>query len=253
MLVCFSFSSMVKADEMILKGAFYGYNLYLVNPSVADSFCVYEIYVNDTLTEDVLNSNGIEIDLAYLKLEYGTEVVIRIVHCDDCVPIVVNPEDLLPPDNFKFSSIKTKDESLVFRIRGKPGINPYEIEQFRWNKWIPLDEIDVTDTVQSNVYVYNFKPHSGFNTFRVKKIDKYGETVYSKETRYRDGRIRPIEIVDTKVDLELEFTDETDYQIFDLEGNLIQEGRKRYVDVTQLPKGKYWVNYDNATEEIKKK
>ena len=60
-------------------------------------------------------------------------------------------------------------------------------------------------------------------------------------------------LVKTTVDNQIDFSGETLYQIYDEKGVKMLSGTSASVDVSSLPSGKYWVNYDNKTELIKKK
>lgn len=46
----------------------------------------------------------------------------------------------------------------------------YTIEQFRWNKWIKVGEVDGKGGIQENTYSFQTQPHSGLNKFRVKQV-----------------------------------------------------------------------------------
>ncbi|MCF8295936.1 MAG: hypothetical protein K9J13_00205 [Saprospiraceae bacterium] len=252
LLSIFAFNGII-AKEMVIRGNYYGYNLYVINPSVGDEFCVEEVKVNNIVSKDEIKSNSFEIDFSLLDIKVGDKVVIKIKYSKSCTPKIVNPEDLEPPDFFKFTTIKVKDDNLIFRIRGKPGDEPFYVQQYKWNKWYDLGEVDVMDTIKLNLYSKEIVPHSGQNTFRVKKINKRGEIIYSKQTHFRDNRINEVTMEKTKVHDELVFSEETEYEIYDEEGKLIKKGKDRYIDFSSFPKGKYWVNYDCKTELITKK
>ncbi len=255
LLLLITFATANSQTKVItLRGSYFGYNLYVLNPLCSDGgFCVQEVLVNNSATKDEINSNSFEIDLSLLNLEIGDKVVVKIRHKKNCSPKIINTDDLSYPENFKFSSVKVKKGKLNFRIKGEPGVQPFEVQQFRWNKWNTIGEIDVIDTTKSNLYSYDIYPNYGINMFRIKKLNKRGEIVYSKKAKYRDPTKPEVFIKEHKIHNEIAFTDETEYEIYDLEGNFIKKGRNKYVDVTNLSKGKYWINYDNKTEQITKK
>ncbi|HPS83377.1 MAG TPA: hypothetical protein PLA88_03605, partial [Bacteroidales bacterium] len=60
-------------------------------------------------------------------------------------------------------------------------------------------------------------------------------------------------LLKTTVETQIEFSGETLYQIYDEKGSRLLNGTGSSVDVSSLAAGKYWVNYDNKTELIKKK
>jgi hypothetical protein len=45
----------------------------------------------------------------------------------------------------------------------------------------------------------------------------------------------------------IEFSDDTRYEIFDMYGNVVLKGFGNEVDVQNLKKGTYYINYDNKT------
>lgn len=246
-------ANFAQANEITLKGIYYGHNLFIINPSLADSFAISKILVNNQKTHDELRTNAIEVDFSLMNIQQGTKVEVKIIYNGDNQPYVLNPEDLEPPNDFSFSNLNLKKNTLIWRITGKSGNTPFEVEQFRWGKWIKLGEVDVLDTIQAGLYAFDLVPHSGWNTFRVKKIDNRGNIVYSKEQKIRFTDPPEVFITTTKITNEIAFTAETLYQIYDAQGNFIREGKDRYIDVSALPRGKYWINYDNKTELISKK
>ena len=93
------------AGEITLKGNYYGFNLYVLNPSVGESFCVKEVYVNNKLTKDEIRSNSFEIDFSQLDLKVGDAITIIIRHSDDCTPKVINPNALTANTSFSYLSL----------------------------------------------------------------------------------------------------------------------------------------------------
>jgi hypothetical protein len=60
-----------QTDTISISGMYYHTNIYVYNPSVADSFSVNSVIINkDTITEE-LNANGIELDLSTYEMEEG--------------------------------------------------------------------------------------------------------------------------------------------------------------------------------------
>ncbi len=62
-----------------------------------------------------------------------------------------------------------------------------------------------------------------------------------------------MKLISSKVSDILKFSEETFYEIFDERGGFIRDGYGSEEDVSDLSKGKYWVNYDNKTEIFTKK
>lgn len=239
--------------EIILKGQFYGNNLYVENPSFGNGFCVKKVFVNNIETEDQLQSNAFEIDFSRLSLKIGDSVTVVIKHHDACKPLVINPQVLKKTETVTWAYAKVdKTGKLVWSLTGEIPEDVFIIEQYRWNKWVKCSEISTLDTTSKNAYAYEFVPHFGINQFRIIRNDINGNPVYSKTIKYT-SRTPEILLESNKTSLNLVFTAETLFEIFDAKGNFITEGFGKEVDVADLPKGKYWVNYDNKSESFSKK
>ena len=106
-------------------------------------------------------------------------------------------------------------------------------------------------------YVFKVKeqkisPHSGENKFRVKQVDYSGKPRYSQASRYISV-VSEITFSPKKAKDEVIFTGETLYEVFDNFANIVKKGYGGKIDVTNLKKGIYWLNYDNKTETFIKK
>jgi len=241
------------AEEFVLKGNYYGFNLHVLNPSMGDGFCVTGVLVNNNSTQDEINSNAFEIDLSQLKLKIGDPVIVVIKHKKGCTPEVVNPKALQPSENVSFISPKAdKTGKLIWGIKGNLMDEPLIIEQYRWNKWLKIGELASGDTVRRNFYSFEFVPHTGLNQFRILFNDVNGNPVSSKTIKYT-SRNPEVTLESTKVTEKLIFSAETQYEIFDLKGNFISEGFAKEIEVIDLEKGKYWLNYDNKSVNFTKK
>jgi hypothetical protein len=245
-------------DSLVLQGHYSGKNLYVINPTVVvgrdSSFCVKKVAVNNLTTKDEIHSNSFQVDFSQLGIQTGTTVKICITYGKGCTPTVVNPEALQTKSNFSFVSTKIdKTSKLIWTVKGDL-YSSFIIEQFRWNKWMTIAEVDDADTLKKNVYSFELKPHYGVNQFRISHTDEKGNTVYTKTIKYQaPTSVKEIFLIATKVTDDISFTGETTYEIFDNDGNFISDGYGSKVMITDLPKGKYTVNYDNKTETISKK
>jgi hypothetical protein len=249
-----SFSASAQSDSLMLTGKYYESNVYIFNPSVSDtSFSIFLVVVNGDSIYNELNSNGIEVDLEMWDLEPEADVSI-IIYFDSLYPaFAVNPEVLFSPTRFKFSKPRVRKENLYWRVYGDVSEHPIIVEQFKWNRWQVIAEVDPLDTVENAMYSIIIDPHSGNNQYRLKTTNIQEEVVYSKVLNFKPSWIPEVFIKEYKIKNELEFTRETDYELYDAQGLKIKEGKERYVDLSGLSSGEYWVNYDNKSEKIKKK
>ena len=80
----------------------------------------------------------------------------------------------------------------------------------------------------------------------MKQIDFSGQPKYSDAVKFR-SMAPEISFSPMKADKEIMFTAETMYEIFDMYGNIVKKGFGSKVDVGNLKKGAYYINYDNKT------
>lgn len=245
---------MAQIDTISVSGMYYGTNVYVYNPSVSDSFSIQALVVNSDTISDELNTNGIEIDLSTYKLEEGARVDIKVIYQGKYPPVIVNPEALMPPIKFKISRpFYTKEEELQWQVRGVPGDYPIIIEQYKWNQWRNVAEVDPVDTVANNIYTIPIRPHSGKNIYRVKSYNIKGEEVISRDVIFSASGYSPVFIQTKKFENEITLSSKTEYEIYDMESNLLLSGYDRYIKIDKLPKGKYQIFFDNQIQEFKKK
>ena len=172
---------------IVLEGNYQGKNLYVQNSFAASGvgFCVQEVRVNGNVTTDEITSSAFEIDFRNLQLKLGDKVEVRITHKDDCKPKVLNPEVLKPKSTFEVLTIGVdKDLTFKWTTKGETGKLPYVVEQFRWNKWVKVGEVEGNGTPAENSYSFKVTPHSGKNQLRIKQIDYTGQPKLSKTVDY---------------------------------------------------------------------
>lgn len=245
---------------IVLEGNYQGKNLYVQNQFAASGvgFCVQEVRVNGNVTTDEITSSAFEIEFRNLQLKLGDKVEVRITHKDDCKPKILNPEVLLPKSTFETVSIGVdKDLTFKWTTKGETGKLPYIVEQFRWNKWVKIGEVGGNGTPTENSYSFKITPHSGKNQFRVKQIDYTGQPKLSKTVDFQSS-VPAVEFAPTRVQKEINFTSnnapvETMYEIYDQFGNIVKRGFGKTIDVSNLSKGAYYLNYDNKMGEFIKK
>lgn len=242
-------------DNITLSGNYFGKNLIVINPLLGESFSVQSVYVNNKLSSDEIASSVFEIDFAALGISIGAEVSVTIeFNAAGPKPTIYNPEVLKSESNFSFTRaiIDKKTNKITWAIAGSPGEEPFEVEQYRWDKWVRIGTVLPRDSFSINEYNCAFVAHSGKNLFRVKLIDSNGNTVYSPSIKYQ-SKTPEVMLANNKVSERIEMSDETMYQLYDEKGNLLLYGTASFVDVIGLEKGTYWLNFDNKTQEIIKK
>jgi len=248
------FSGKLSAAEIVISGNYYENNLFIVNPSVGDGFCITEVLVNGNRTQDEIRSNSFEIDLSQLNLAPGDPVKVQIRHQEGCTPTIINPTALTAQVDFSFVYAKfDRNGKLSWNIRGEAGEDPFIAEQFRWNKWVQVGEMEAGDTAKNLTWQMDVNLHFGLNQFRILKIDPNGNPVYSKVVKYNNTKGAEVTLNAIKVSDKIVFSTETMYEIFDQQGNYMMGGIAAEVDVSEIEKGKYFLNYDTKSVTITKK
>ncbi|MCT4647151.1 MAG: hypothetical protein N4A74_19335 [Carboxylicivirga sp.] len=242
------------AGEIELKGTFQGENLYVKNPFAASGvgFCVYEVTVNGQTTTDEINSSAFEIDLGVFQFIIGQPIIVGIKYKDGCEPKVLNPEVLNARATFEIAEMNVSGDQLSWTTSKESGALPFIVEQYRWNKWVKVGEVEGNGSNSVNSYNVTVRKHSGENKFRIKQVDYRNKPRYSKEVKSISEKevvsFGPNKIVST-----INFSSPTLYEIYDEYGGIVFKGYGAEVNVSGIEKGRYYINYDNKMERFTKK
>lgn len=248
------FSQSCKLDTLLYKGVNYQRELHFVSPVVPGrGFSIQNVFVNGEATFDELQTNTVTVHLERTPAKLRDSVFIMVLYVKGYKPYLINPENLLPPNDFEFSYVRVRDNKIMWRTRGALGYKPFRIEEYRWERWIEVGQVYVFDSLKWGSYEFELKPHYGKNQYRVIKVNGQGETVISKDRSFRSYSLQKPEILDDKVEDVLVFSVVTMYEIYDRDWKLLKKGRDRYVNVSDLPKGKYNINYGNTSGTFKKR
>ena len=251
-LLCFSRAF---AGIIVVEGKYQDKNLYIQNGYAGNGvgFCTYEVTINGKTSTDEVNSSAFEIDFPAFSIRPGTPVIVEIRHKDDCSPIVLNPEALKPKATFEVINIDIdKNGILNWSTKKEMGSIPFIVEHYRWNKWIPVGEIKGGGSTENNSYSFQTTSHSGENKFRVKQ-NGYGDiSKVSSNVVYICSKGQPTYTI-AKSGKEIEFSSETNYEVFDVYGTVIKRGFGNKLDIANLDKGSYYLCYDNIMTDFKKK
>ncbi len=235
------------ANEISLSGIYQGENLVVNNPlaSTGVGYCVYEVLVNDQLSTDEIQSSSFEIDFASYGIHLGDKISVIIKHKNNCKPKIVNKQVLKAKSTFKITSmeIDRKNNLLKWKTSNERGQLPYFVEQYKWNKWIRIATVQGTGNKSINMYSVQIKMHSGENKFRVKQIDYTKKAHFSSAKTYRSLLPNVTHKIDNK---SIVFSSSTEWEIFNYYGESVKKGYSNKVDISRLPAGSYFLNYDNA-------
>lgn len=255
--ISFLFVSSSFGSKLSIEGVYQGKNVYVQNPVSSDGFgyCASKVTVNGDIVPSNIGNGDFEINLSDLNISIGEPLFIVIEHEDGCKPLIINPEVLLPRSTFVITKLDVQaNGKLAWETTKEQGKLPYYIEQFRWNKWVTVGEVQGIGTVGSHQYEFNVSPHSGINSVRIVQVDHSGLKRPSKEVKF-SSLIPKVSKNPTKVKDIIHFTAnykpiETRYEIFDAYGNIVKKGVGNAVNCKNLARGAYYINFDNTNEKF---
>lgn len=245
----------IDAATLVIEGKYQNKNLFVQNffGNSGIGFCAQEIKVNGRITTDETNSSAFEIDLGSLHLKFGDKVLIEISHKEGCMPKVLNPEDLKPKPTFEIVSMTVSDNGqLRWTTKNEAGSIPFIIEQYKWNKWVPVGELSGVGTPDTHDYTFQVSMHSGENKYRVKQTGTGAFPKYSNAVTATSSREKPGYTI-TKDGKGLQFSAETGYEVYDVYGIIVKKGFGNEIKIENLRKGKFYLCFDNTVTEFDKK
>lgn len=254
----FNLSSLMAESEIKISGIYQGENLYIMNPfaSTGVGFCIYEVDVNGKTSTDEINSSAFEIDLSNYGFNLGDKVEVIIKHKDGCDPQILNPEVLKPKSTFNIENISlNKNGTINWTTTGEIGSIPFIVEQYKWNKWVKVTEVNGIGNPSIHNYSAKVIYTSGENKFRIKQTDFTKKSRISQNVTYKN-LISPITFKPgngKKTSTSIIFSAPTSYEVFNYYGQLINSGYGKSINVSSYKAGTYFLNYDNKTESFEKK
>lgn len=250
-LILSLFMNFSLSGTIVVEGFYQGKNIYIQNfmGSSGVGYCAYEVKVNGHITTDETNSSAFEIDLTAHNLKLGEKVIIEISHKENCIPKILNPEDLKPQATFQVVQMTIDNEGLIkWTSTNETGRLPYIIEQFKWNKWVPVGEVEGVGLPGNHSYQFKVTLHSGENKFRLKQKGSMGTVKYSKEITVKSNVNKPEYVQKNK---SIEFTADTFFEVYDAFGIIQKRGYGKFINLENLKSGIYYISYDNAFFELK--
>jgi len=245
--------ALVAEDVIVLEGNYQLRNIYVSNKIVSSGvgFCVTNVFVNGEVSPDEINSEAFEIDLSLYNFNIGTPVTVEIFYKEGCLPNIINPLALKPQATFKTENIKLNGDILEWTSVNETGSLPYQVQQFKWNKWVKVGEIKGEGSPEIHEYKYKVNPVSGKNRFRVIQKSGDGRTKVSPEVDFTSSKPQ-LTFEYSKKEKSVNFTGETSFEMYDAYGRIIKRGFSNKINVEDLEKGVYYINYDNTFSEFKK-
>lgn len=242
-------------NKLVVEGQYHSKNLYVNNPMSESGvgFCVNEVRVNGEITTDEWNSSAFEIDLKQKGLKSGAEILVEIEHKDGCKPKILNPNVLKPRATFKVEQIDISSKGLLkWRTSNEKGKLPFKIQQFKWNKWVTVGEIQGKGTPGKHSYSFETIPVAGDNRFRVKQEGMDGGSKTSASVELVSDKEK-IEYEQNKKEEDIEFSRETSFELYNKYGELVKKGFGDKLDLSNFERKTYYLNFGSRTVEFKKR
>ena len=177
---------------------------------------------------------------------------IKITHKDDCKPKILNSQVIRSTNNFIFVSFNIDESEIKWTTKGEKKNNRVFVEQFLYNNWIVLKELPAKGSATSNTYFYPTNHNSGLNKYRIRVLEKDGNSYYSKTFEYM-ATLPEVTFFPKRVANKIYLSRATDYEIVDGYGNPLLKGKGKEITCDNLTEGVYYLNIDNKTEKFLKK
>lgn len=237
-------------EELVVDGKCSGRNLYVLNPSAGENFSVQSVTLNGKDYPFARNSNAFEISLAGFNV--NDYVIVQISYLKGTEPKVVNAECLVKESEFSFPSFiyNKKTKLIAWNPKEMSENCRYRLEQFLYGKWITVKDLGTPDDMISDTYLPVLL--SGMNLFRIKQTDPSGKELSSPVVKLKSPN-RKVLLMTDKVKDFIEFTAVTHYELYDANGFFIKRGTAQKVNVSDMKKGNYWINFDGKEAMITKK
>jgi hypothetical protein len=248
-------SLFAQQTPLVVEGSYQGKNIFVKNPYRNEKvgFCVSKVTVNGNVTTDEINSASFEIDLSLYQFLLGEKVEVKIFHDQACTPKVINPQVLEPKSTFAVQDINVSDDkTLSWTSTQESGKLTYIVEQFKWNGWVKVGEVEGNGNPTVQNYKFKVETHSGENKFRIYQTDYTKKKRVSKEVVYNSNSPK-ITFYPKKVRKDIVFSGKTTFEIYDTYGNIVKKGAGETLDCSTLKKGFYYLKFDNEVGTFNKK
>jgi hypothetical protein len=154
---------------------------------------------------------------------------------------------------FDIKSFKvSKDGMVSWTAVNENGPLPYIVEQFIFDKWVKVGQINGIGNPTPNSYSVPVILNSGENKFRVRQKG------YDKMSRFSDAvtfysKKDPVSYKISNDNQMIEFSGDTYFIIYNPYGAIAKQGYGNSVDISNYAKGYYCLIYDNKLGGFEKK
>ncbi|MDQ3048510.1 MAG: hypothetical protein M3R27_13260 [Bacteroidota bacterium] len=154
---------------------------------------------------------------------------------------------------FVIQSFKISRDGMVsWTSSDEQGSLPYIVEQFIFDKWVKVGEVNGIGSPTPNSYSVPVVLNSGENKFRVRQKG------YDKMSRFSDAVVyyskkEPVNYTITDKNQTLNFTGDTYFIVYNPYGAIVKQGYGNSLNISGYAKGYYCLVYDNRLGGFEKK
>ena len=238
----------VSKDEY--NGKLGGY-IAITNPFISShKHCIDSIYINENKYIGHINKYAFLIDYDSAHVSLGDSVCVEIFRHNDCKAKVIYGQDSIYK-KVQFISQEISPEGILkWTAKNEPIDSRFQIQQYKWHKWITVGEIKGKGSEGENSYMFNLTQlTSRINEFRIIQKGMH-EIVIKSPTIELFCRKKEVIWKYNKLEKKIIFSEETGFEIFTIFGELILTGYAKQIDYSQLKPGKYYMNYDRDLTEF---
>ncbi len=252
LLVFVTYGLQAQTAEYTTTGEYQGKNIYVQNPLSSDkiNFCTTEVFLNEKLINTSPKTSAFVIELSHLKV--GDPVFIKIVHRDDCLPKIINPQVIRSKSKFQFLSAYSDALSIHWATSGELPYGKYFVEHYKNKNWVNIATLTGKGSFDANQYTIKPEHHTGDNKYRIRYVQNDGKIFFSRVFDYFND-VEPISFFPTLVVDKITLSRESDYTVKDAYGNQITKGKGIEIDLNNLKEGLYYLYIDNREEKFVKK
>lgn len=241
------YDTLILEHNTIYRGA----DLFVQNPFSGSGvgFCVTKVVVNDYAINDQISSSAFQVDLS--NFELGDSIHLKLFHSNGCQPKIL-PTDLRRglESRADIIEISASQDSLFFTTENELWPFYFAIEQYRWQAWRKVGEVAGVGvpTTKSYSFALDSCLISGENRFRIRQRSMHKPKI-SKSTSV-EIETKPIEFKVIREKNTINFTQATHFMMIDGFTNVVKKGYDSSIDISNLKKGEYRLNYDSIQEEV---
>lgn len=141
---------------------------------------------------------------------------------------------------------------VCWTAKEEHGSLPYVVEQYMYDKWVQVGQVDGIGTPTPNSYSVPVTLNSGENKFRVRQKGYDKMSRFSNAITYYSKK-QAVTYKVTEDNQTLVFSTDTFFMVYNPYGAVMKQGYGNSLNIADYPKGYYCLIYDNKLGGFEKK